>query len=45
MIPMTLMTRTEALALVQKAQSIVEVSAKYATELSKIKSVRILVLK
>ena len=45
MIPMTLMTRAEAIALIQKAQSIVEVSAKHVAELSKVKSVRILVLK
>lgn len=45
MIPMTLMTRAEAIALIQKAQSIGEVSAKHITELSKVKSVRIIVIK
>ncbi len=42
---MTLMTRAEAIALIQKAQSIGEVNAKHVTELSKMKSIRILVLK
>ena len=45
MMPMTLLTRAEAIALIQKAQSIGEVNAKNVTELSKMKSVRIIVIK
>lgn len=45
MTAMTLLTRAEAIALIQKAQSIGEVNSKNVTELSKMKSIRILVLK
>ncbi len=45
MTDMTLLTKSEAIALINKAQSFGEVSAKHTNEVSKMKGVRVIVLK
>ncbi len=45
MTDLTLLTKAEAIALIQKSQSIGEVTAKHVSEVSKMRTVRVIVLK